>query len=108
MTAIIVDKAPITDEAYPAMCPKGSSAKAFKLPKINPKKKKLAIIKIENQRSSSLIRKKLKRKLRTHQIIKIVVKISDIFTAPTFITNLEFKKDERPSIEATAAKKRGK
>jgi hypothetical protein len=43
-----VDNAPITDDAYPAMCPKGFIAKAFKLPKINPKKEKLTIIKIEN------------------------------------------------------------
>ena len=87
---------------------KGSSAKAFKLPKINPKKKKLTIIKIENQRSSSLIRDKLKRKLTIHQTIKMVEKNSDIFTAPYFKTKFEFKKDERPSIEAIAAKKRGK
>ena len=38
ISAINVDNAPITDDAYPAMCPKGFIAKAFKLPKINPKK----------------------------------------------------------------------
>tara|TARA_Y100001968_G_C19103096_1_gene593523 strand:- start:261 stop:482 length:222 start_codon:yes stop_codon:yes gene_type:complete len=48
ISAINVDNAPITDDAYPAMCPKGLIAKAFKLPKINPKKEKLTIIKIEN------------------------------------------------------------
>ena len=48
ISAINVDSAPITDDAYPAICPKGSIARAFKLPKINPKKEKLIIINIEN------------------------------------------------------------
>ena len=47
--AINVERAPIIDDAYPAMWPKGFIARAFKLPKINPKKEKLIIIKIENQ-----------------------------------------------------------
>ena len=38
----------------------------------------------------------------------MVEKNSDIFTAPYFKTKFEFKKDERPSIEAIAAKNRGK
>ena len=48
ISAINVDSAPITDDAYPAICPKGFIARAFKLPKINPKKEKLIIINIEN------------------------------------------------------------
>ena len=44
ISAINVDSAPITDDAYPAICPKGFIARAFKLPKINPKKEKLIII----------------------------------------------------------------
>ena len=47
-SAINVDSAPITDDAYPAICPKGFIARAFKFPKINPKKEKLIIINIEN------------------------------------------------------------
>ena len=47
-SAINVDTAPITDDAYPAICPKGFIASAFKFPKINPKKEKLIIINIEN------------------------------------------------------------
>ena len=48
ISAINVDSAPITDDAYPAICPKGFIARAFKFPKINPKKEKLIIINIEN------------------------------------------------------------
>ena len=48
VSAINVDSAPITDDAYPAICPKGFIARAFKFPKINPKKEKLIIINIEN------------------------------------------------------------
>ena len=44
-----VESDPIIDEAYPAICPKGFIANAFKFPKIKPKKEKLIIINIENQ-----------------------------------------------------------
>ena len=44
-----VERAPIIDDAQPAMWPKGFIASAFKFPKINPKKEKLIIIQMVNK-----------------------------------------------------------
>ena len=107
ISAINVDNAPITDDAYPAMCPKGFIAKAFKLPKINPKKEKLTIIKIENH-------VKLNEKLLIWyirlidvQVINSNEKILASLTALNCPTYLEFKYDDRPSMEAISAKYKG-
>ena len=107
ISAIKVDNAPITDDAYPAMCPKGFIAKAFKLPKINPKKEKLTIIKIENH-------VKLNERLLIWfirlidvQIINSKEKVLASLTALNCPTYLEFKYDDRPSMEAISAKYKG-
>ena len=102
-----MDNAPITDDAYPAMCPKGFIAKAFKLPKINPKKEKLTIIKIENHVKFNEKLLIWYIRLIDVQIINSKEKVLASLTALNFPTYLEFKYDDRPSMEAISAKYKG-
>ena len=107
ISAINVDNAPITDDAYPAMCPKGFIAKAFKLPKINPKKEKLTIINIENHVKLNERLLIWYMRLIDVQIINSKEKVLASLTALNCPTYLEFKYDDRPSMEAISAKYNG-
>ena len=99
--------APLTDDAYPAMCPKGFIAKAFKLPKINPKKEKLTIMKIENHAKFNEKLLIWNIRLIDVQIINSKEKVLASLIAPNCPTYLEFKYDDKPSMEAISAKYRG-